>query len=405
MAGKLTDAKLKALKAPEKGQAEYSDPAVPGLRVRVGTTGTKTFILRKRVGGRIRNITVGRYGPRFGLAEAHRKARAILTDLEAGKVPFPIPRRSSGTTGTIAELMPAYLASKAELRSLVNVRRIVNRHIVPTLGDRLADSVTRADVTAVIDEIAATAPVMARAVHSQLSAFYTWAMPRLDRLPGNPCRDAGRPAKPKSRDRVLSDAELRALWHVAEGESLPWGPGLKLLILTGARRSEVFNAEREEFDLAAREWVIPGARSKNGQPHIVPLSDAAVTVLKAVSAIEGSTKLFPGRNNLENGPGGFSKAQTRFRSSIDERLERESGQRWTLHDIRRTAATGLQRLGIRFEVTEAVLNHVSGSKSGVAGIYQRHDWKAEKRHALEAWAAEVERIVTATDRGNVVALR
>ncbi len=404
MAG-LTDAKLKALKAPSGGRVEYPDDKVPGLRVRVSAKGTKTFVLRKRTGSTVRNITIGRYHPeRFGLAAARKKARALLSDIEGGKVPVAPSRRATGTVGTIRAMMPAYLASKEGLRSHREIKRVVDRHILPELGDRLADSVTRGDVTEFVDGIAAAAPVMARAVHAQLSAFYTWAMPRLDRLPANPCRDAGRPAKPKSRDRVLSNAELRALWQVAEGESSPWGPGLKLLILTGARRDEVFSADRAEFDLKAREWIIPGARSKNGLPHIVPLSDAAVTALKAVPAIEGSAKLFPARSNLETGPSGFSKAQARFRVELDKRLERESGQHWTLHDIRRTVATGLQRLGIRFEVTEAVLNHVSGAKGGIAGVYQRHDWKVEKRHALEAWAAEVERIVTVNSHGNVVAL-
>ncbi len=405
MAG-MTDAKLKALKAPSGGRVEYPDDKVIGLRVRVSAKGTKTFVLRKRTGSTVRNITIGRYHPeRFGLAAARKKARALLSDIEGGKVPVAPSRRATGTVGTIRAMLPAYLASKAELRSQVNIRRIVNRYIIPALGDRLADSVTRADVTAVIDEIAEAKPEMARAVHAQLSAFYTWAMPRLERMTANPCRDAGRPAKGKARDRVLSDAELRALWQVSEGEPSPWGPGLKVLMLTGARRDEVFSADRAEFDLKAREWIIPGARSKNGQPHIVPLSDAAVTVLKAVPAIEGSAKLFPARSNLENGPSGFSKAQARFRVELDKRLERESGQHWTLHDIRRTAATGLQRLGIRFEVTEAVLNHVSGAKGGIAGVYQRHDWKVEKRHALEAWAVEVERIVTAKECGNVEAIR
>jgi len=108
---------------------------------------------------------------------------------------------------------------------------------------------------------------MARAVHAQLSAFYTWALPRLDRLQSNPCRDAGRPAKGKARDRVLSNEELRALWIAADGEGFPWGPAFKLMMLTGARRKEVFNADRSEFDLKAGEWTIPPARSKNDLAH------------------------------------------------------------------------------------------------------------------------------------------
>ena len=402
MAGKLTDAKLKALKAPVEGQAEYSDPEVPGLRVRIGTTGTKTFILRKRVAGRIRNISLGRYGPRFGLADAHRKARAILSDLEAGKAPNVAPKRSSKAE-TVGGLMPAYLASKASLRSLVNVQRIVNRYILPALGDRLADAVTRADVTALIDDIGATKPEMARAVHAQLSAFFTWAMPRLERLAANPCRDAGRPPKAKARDRVLTDAELIGLWHVADAEPLPWGPALKLLILTGARRNEVFEADRAEFDVKGAEWTIPRLRAKNGQAHIVPLSDAAVTLLKAVPEVDGSAKLFPASGNLENGPSGYSRAQSRFRASLNKQLDRDECKHWTLHDIRRTVATGLQRLGVRFEVTEAVLNHVSGAKGGIAGVYQRHDWKAEKRAALSAWAHHVSELIAGADNSEGIA--
>ena len=370
--------------------------------MRIGTTGTKTFILRKRVAGKIRNISLGRYGPRFVLADAHKKARAILSDIEAGKAPNVAPKRSSKAE-TVGGLMPAYLASKASLRSLANVQRIVNRYILPALGDRLADAVTRADVTALIDDIGATKPEMARAVHAQLSAFFTWAMPRLERLAANPCRDAGRPPKAKARDRVLTDAELIGLWHVADAEPLPWGPALKLLILTGARRNEVFEADRAEFDVKGAEWTIPRLRAKNGQAHIVPLSDAAVTLLKAVPEVDGSAKLFPASGNLENGPSGYSRAQSRFRASLNKQLDRDECKHWTLHDIRRTVATGLQRLGVRFEVTEAVLNHVSGAKGGIAGVYQRHDWKAEKRTALGAWAHHVAELIAGSDNSEGIA--
>lgn len=398
MANKLTDAKLKALKEPEKGQIEHSDSDVPGLRVRVGVTGAKTFILRKRVAGQIRNITLGRYGPRFGLADARKKARSLLSDLEAGKA-LPRPTKSAGrTAGTVRGMMPTYLASKAHLRSIVDLTSVVNKFILPQFGDRLPESITRAEITEFIAEIAASTPPRARTVHAQLSAFYTWAMPRLDRLPANPCRDAGRPAKTRARDRVLSDAELVGLWRVAEGESLPWGAALKLLMLTGTRRSEVFEAERAEFDLKTKEWVIPAERAKNGLPHIVPLSAPAVALIKSIPEVERSTKLFPADGNPERSSSGFSKARARFRRSLDKVLERDEGEHWTLHDIRRTVATGLQRLGVRFEVTEAVLNHVSGAKGGIAGVYQRHDWKCEKRDALDSWAAHLQKLLIQKQR-------
>lgn len=404
MATKLTDAKLLGLKAPQTGQVEVSDSDVPGLRIRLGKSGAKTFILRKRAAGKVKNITLGRYGPRFGLAEARRKARGLISDLEAGKAP-PTPRsRSQTTSGTIRAMLPQYLASKAHLRSAKEVERTLKVYVLPTLGDRFADSVTRGEVTELIDSMAANTPVQARGVHAQLSAFYTWALPRLDKLTSNPCRDAGRPSKPAPRDRVLTDDELRALWLAADQAEHPWGSATKLLMLTGARRGEVFGADRSEFDLKAKEWVVPAARAKNGNPHIIPLSDAAWEILKKIPQVEGSTKLFPARGNADNGPSGITKAHLRLRTAMDKALEREEAERWTLHDIRRTVATGLQRLGVRFEVTEAVLNHVSGARGGIAGVYQRHDWKEEKRTALNAWASMLDAIVTGNTRENVLAL-
>lgn len=304
----LTDAKIKGLIKPLHGQVEYADQTVPGLRLRVGASGQKTFILRKRVGGQPRNITIGRFGPRCSLLDARRKA-----------------------------------------------------------------------------------PVQARNVCAQLSAFYTWALPRLDRLASNPCRDAGRPPAPKARDRVLSDAELAALWEALGDEQEPWTSAIRLLILTGQRRNEVYSAEWTEIDIEQRIWTIPAVRAKNGKTHIVPLSDFAVKIIRGLERTKGTPKLFPAKSSPHNGPSGFSKVQARLRSALGKRLG--DVDEWRLHDLRRTVATGLQRIGVRLEVTEAVLNHVSGSQSGIVGVYQRYNFSTEKRLALDAWADEVQRIL------------
>ena len=394
MASKLTDAKIRGFRPPETGQAEFADSDVPGLRVRVGVSGAKTFILRRRVAGKLRNITLGRYGSRFGLADARRKARALVSDIEAGKAAPEPQGRSATAAETIRGMLPAYLVTKAHLRSIADTKRILEKNVLPELGDRLADTVTRRDVTKLVDKIAERSASRARATLAQLSAFYTWALPRLDRMPANPCRDAGRPDKPDARDRVLDERELAGLWRVADAEGAPWGPAIKLLILTGARRNEVFRADRGEFDEGAAEWTIPPERAKNGVASVVPLSTMALDVFSAIDPAEVGTMLFPSRRDPEKGASGFSKMQARFRAALDEHLERESGPHWQMHDIRRTVATGLQKIGVRFEVTEAVLNHVSGAKSGVAGVYQRHDWKAEKRDALERWSAFVGSLLT-----------
>jgi integrase len=389
----LTDAKIKALKSPASGQVEYPDALVPGLRLRVGSSGAKTFILRKRVGGRARNLTLDRYHERrFTLADARKKARALISDIEAGAEPQARRQRSRAgqTSGTVKSLFEDYRAAKAGLRSISEVKRIFEKYVLPEIGGRLADSITRADVTRLVDGIAA--PTMARAVGAQLSAFYSWAMPRLDRLESNPCRDAWKPPKPPSRDRVLSDEEIKALWHASFEEPAPFGPGIRLLMLTLQRRDEVFSADVAEFDLEKAVWRIPGNRAKNGVAHIVPLSTTVLAELVPLIRGRREGKLFPARGRAEHGPSGFSRSWARVRQAVENEVGR-SVERFTMHDLRRTGATGLQRLGTRLEVTEAVLNHVSGTRAGIVGVYQRHHFTDEKYDALEMWANEVLGIV------------
>lgn len=395
----LTDAKLAAIKPPATGTAEISDSVVPGLRVRIGVSGGRTFIVRKRVGGRVKTITLGRYSARFSLADARKKARILMSDIEAGGDPSAEPSaRQRGATGkTVRTMWPDYKAAKSDRRSIKEIERIFNRHILPHFGDRIAETITRAEITRFIDEIARTSPVMARNVLAHFSSFYGWALPRLDSLPANPCRDAGRPPAPKSRDRVLSDPELGILWNVLEDEPAPFGPAIKLLILTGQRRGEVFDADRSEFDVNAKLWTIPRERAKNGVAHLVPLSDAVLTIVESLTARDDSDKLFPARGNGENGPSGFSKTMMRVRAAMEEK-SKVPVPHWTLHDLRRTLATGLQRLGVRLEVTEAVLNHISGSRAGIVGVYQRHNYFDEKREALVKWNREVQRLARAAKK-------
>jgi integrase len=221
---------------------------------------------------------------------------------------------------------------------------------------------------------------MAWAVRRQLSAFYSWAIPNLPHGATNPVKNASRPPQVSERERVLSDEELSRLWTVVDQEREPWRTALKLLILTGQRREEVLAANWNEFDLQAKVWTIPADRAKNGKAHIVPLSPAVITLLEAIPGRKG--RLFP------KGTGIVSRAAKRIRAGMGEVPE------WRWHDIRRTVATGMQRLGVPLQVTEALLNHVSGSQAGIVAVYQRHHWSDEKREALNKWAGEVARIVT-----------
>mgnify|MGYP004450787075 CR=1 FL=1 len=391
----LTDAKIRGLKAPAAGQVEIKDAVVPGLRLRVGASGVRTFLLRKRVAGVVRNITIGRYSDRFGLIDARKKARVVLSDIEAGGDPYQhVPKPTRGAAaGTLRGMWPDYRAAKANRRSIAEIERVFNRHILPKFGDRMPETITRAEITRFIDSIAAEAPVMARGVLGQFSSFYGWALPRLERLQFNPCRDAGRPPPPKARDRVLDGREVGLLWNILDEEGPPFGPAIKLLLLTGQRRNEVFSADRLEFDFESRLWTIPASRSKNGVAHLVPLSEPVIQLLKGIWALNHNDKLLASRGDAQTGPSGFSKTMARLRRAMEIQMGREVVH-WTLHDLRRTVATGLQRLGVRLEVTEAVLNHISGSRAGIVGVYQRHNYFEEKRAALEAWSEEVARLGT-----------
>lgn len=199
---------------------------------------------------------------------------------------------------------------------------------------------------------------------------------------------------------MLNEREVGALWQVLDREAKPFGPAIKLLLLTGQRRNEVFDADRLEFDLEARLWTIPRERAKNSATHLVPLAPSALAIVKELLKDERSEKLLPARGNWDASPSGFSKAMKRIREDLENRLG-EPVPHWTLHDLRRTMATGLQRLGIRPEVTEAVLNHLSGARSGIVGVYQRHNYFEEKRLALAAWDKEVRRLARASAKGNL----
>jgi integrase len=206
--------------------------------------------------------------------------------------------------------------------------------------------------------------------------------------------------KTEARDRVLTDDELASIWRAAEApDAGVFGSLVRLLILTGQRREEVAGMAWSELSSDRQTWTIPGSRAKNGKDHLVPLSAAARDLLPGESHPDEreSELVFPGQRGTPFN--GWSKSKAR--------LDKGSGVTgWRIHDLRRTLATGLQRLGVRLEVTEAVLNHVSGSRAGIVGIYQRHEWAAEKRAALDAWAAHVMALALRREpAGNVVALR
>ena len=193
----------------------------------------------------------------------------------------------------------------------------------------------------------------------------------------NPVTALPKPGDETRRDRVLNDAELIAVWNAAEKIGYPYGQATQLLILTGARRQEIAALRWSEFRDAAIH--LSGARTKNTLPHLIPLSSFACSILDS----------FPRKGDFVFSLTGKFPVRNWSRAKAD--LDDFAGitEPFVIHDIRRSVATGLQKLKVPLEVTEAVLGHVSGSRAGIVGIYQKHDYAPEKRAALEAWGAHV----------------
>jgi integrase len=213
-----------------------------------------------------------------------------------------------------------------------------------------------------------------------------WAVAR-DMLTASPCAGVKPPTPERARDRVLSDDELRLVWQTAGKIGGPFGSLVQLLAVTGQRRNEVAEMQWSELDFEARLWTLPRERMKTGQPHQVPLSHAAIAILKSTPRIgEGRFVLTTTGKTPSNG---HSKGKRRLDALLPPDMPA-----WRLHDLRRTTASGMARLGIDLPVIEKVLGHRSGSFAGIVGVYQRHDFADEMRRALETWGRHIEGLVT-----------
>jgi integrase len=240
--------------------------------------------------------------------------------------------------------------------------------------------ITRSDVVRVLDEIVASGtPYRANRALSALKKLMNWALDR-GMIDVNPIAGLKPPHRERARDVVLSDEELLSVMNAARAEGYPFGNALEMLILTGQRRSEVAEMRWSEIDLERAIWTIPAARSKNGHSHEVPLSSQAVSLLRSLPRFLSSDWVFTTTGRVPIS--GFGR--------VKHRLHVAAGMpNWRIHDIRRTVASGMARIGVDPHVIEKVLNHKSGIISGVAAVYNRYAYEGEKREALERWATHI----------------
>jgi integrase len=367
----LTDRFVMNVKPPKIGQDDYHDTGFRGLALRISPGGTKTWMLVYRHGGKRVRLTLGHY-PKMTLKEAREAWRAGRIAIQAGRHPVAPPAQGSDAFLTVVELW--LTRDQGGNRTAKEAQRIMYKYCTPLHGMRVGE-ITRRHVSEVLATI--EAPVMARKVHVKLHRFLNWCV-QSDWLEHNVMEGLPRAGREVRRDRVLSDDELVQVWKACEAWGWPWGPLIQLLILTGARRGEITGLRWDE--LTDYGVHLPRARTKGDIEHDIPLSKTARAIVSNLPRIDDSPFVFTtnGKAPLVDWSGA--------KRELNKRVPLEP---WIIHDLRRTCATGLQRLGVALQVTEAILGHTSGSRAGIVGIYQRHHYRDEKREALERWGEYV----------------
>jgi integrase len=415
---------------PGKVRREVPDGGCPGLHLVVQPSGAKSWALRyRRPDRRTAKLVISSVFQRDGkepdtepvigghltLAAARRLVAELRHEIAQGRDPGAAhvvekARRRDATFELAANTFEAAVKDFLELHASKKTRRwheqarllglrptdlsIIPKSLVARWGKRPISEIDGHDIYNLVDETRRNgAPGLerrsdrptesrARAMLSCLSKMFGWLVQRR-RLSNNPCAGIHRPDTPKARERVLTDNEIVKFWSAVSAERNEFGALLKLLLLTGCRLNEVAGMTGAELCNNGTIWNIPGARTKNGRPHVVPLSPLAQQLILAIQQ-RGSPPGFDlvfttnGRTRVS----GWSK--------LKRRIDKAMGiPHWRLHDLRRTTATGMAEIGIAPHIVEAVLNHVSGAKAGVAGTYNRAAYGVEKRIALERWADHV----------------
>jgi integrase len=396
---KLTQRSLGTLTLP-KGRSEiiHFDDALPGFGLRL-RGGARTWIVQYKIGPRHRRMTLGTVA-QYNLDEARNKARIILGRVREGRDPAAEKQEAVAAIADRCEKhVRSYLAfQKPKLRASSYHR--AERHFLDHWKPLLAMPITKIDRRVVAqrltDIVAQRGPAAAGRARAVLSAFFAWAM-REGLVEANPVVATNQPYDNKGRERVLSNEEIARVWRAAGDDS--FGTIVKLLILTGQRREEIGGLSWNEIDFAARLISLPPARVKNGRPHDVPLSGPAIALLRTMPETAGRNLVFGAG---ARGLGSY----TIPKRMLDARIASAGGpmESWCLHDLRRTCATHMAELGVQPHVVEAVLNHVSGHKAGVAGTYNKAVYAREKRAALDRWAEHVMALVERRI-SNVVPLR
>ena len=407
---KLSDTLVSSLTCPAgKKDVMFFDATLKGFGLRVTAQGARLFVYQYRIGPKVRRFKLGEW-PRLTSGQARKLAEQHRGTVHTGGDPVAERRTKHAarlaeeaqvrTNAKVAAFTFDKLLDAWTARSLAT-RRESYRKDAPArlrtglaqLLERPAASISRADAAEAVRAAAAErGPVGANRIMAYARACYGWGV-KADLVQGNPFAGLPAPGRETARDRALSQVEVQAVWRATDALGAVQRAFVRFLLLTLQRRSEVAGARWQEFSADLTTWTIPAARAKNGRAHLVHLAPATRAVLEDVPRWSGQSLVF----GLPDGEAGrLLTAFSSIKRTIDTRMAEDETLKgapvppWTLHDFRRTGVTRLAETGFPPHVCDRLLNHVTGAIQGVAAVYQRAEFLAERRAALEAWAGEVE---------------
>lgn len=424
MAKALTTPAVEKIKADPDKRLEIPDGGLQGLYLVVQPSGAKAWAVRYRFAGKPAKLTLGRW-PMMGVADARAAAAAAIDAVSRGTDPAAQRKAEEAEAIEAARIAtdPTY-ADRDKVKTVIadfmkrhavhnrrasDVAAMFRREIIPAWGERDIHEIGKRDLIEVLDAIVDRgSPITANRLLAHVRTVWTWAVGR-GIIAASPFAGIKPPSKEKSRDRVLTDEEIVWFWQVCERLGQPFGALYRFLLLTGQRLRE--GAEMTESEMKGNLWTIPAARVKNEDEHTLPISEAAAAVLSGVERIKGKAGYVFTTTGISP-VSGFTRAKGRLDNLMHEiaNAGRVQGAEpiaippFTILDLRRTCASGMAGLRFPPHVVEAVLNHRSGTRRGVAGVYNRFDYADEKRQALEAWGRYVIGLVEG-EANNVVKIR
>ena len=362
----LSDTVIRNFPAPDAGQVTHWDAGMPGFGLRISQGSSKTFVVVHGV--ERRRFTLGKY-PTISLKQARDEAKKLQAGLTLGL----IERKPSPM---YTDALPLFLdasALKNRARTVTDYRRLLSLHF--PFGRKRLNEISRADIQAKLNRLKDT-PSEQRHAFVIAKIFFNWAV-REEYLDASPIMSMQAPSRAIARERVLLSSEVVEILDKASTTPWPYGPIVELLALTGQRRGEIAGLRWAWINQAERLITLPGSFTKNRRTHAFPYGDMVHSILSSLP--ETGEYLFPGRTALATNFNGWGKCKENFDQTLD------GVEPYVLHDLRRTFSSTMAQIGTPIHVTEKLLNHVSGTISGVAAIYNRHSYLGEMRAAIAAY--------------------